>query len=293
MRRAISTNQTLFLYRPLSSCHLDFTTLLITIAIGCIGGIFGGLFGVGGGIVIIPLLTLAQGSNPQLYQAASLVAAFLVSLGSIPAHVRAKAIQWTFAWRTIPISICAVAVGVYISNSITSPVVLERIFAVFLLYVAAAEVWARLKPSSHASTTQSAEQPARTGWKPAAIVGSLMGILAGLLGVGGGVIAVPLMRSVNHFSLRTTIATSAFMVLPTVIAGAILKFSTLSEVVDPQGNPITMNAALWLAAALAPGAYLCARVGASLVHKLPAKHLAVAFALLCVALSIRMIGIRF
>lgn len=269
---------------------MDFTNLFISIVIGCIGGIFGGLFGVGGGIVIIPLLTLAQGSNPQLYQAASLVAAFLVSLGSIPAHMRAKAIQWDFAWRTIPVSICAVAIGVMISNNISSPVVLERIFAAFLLYVAVAEGWARFKPSPHASSPQSAEQQTRTGWKPAVIVGSLMGGLAGLLGIGGGVIAVPLMRSVNGFSLRATIATSAFMILPTVIAGALLKFSTLSRVVDPQGNPLTMTTALWLAAALAPGAYFGARMGATLVHKISPRHLAVAFTLLCVALSIRMLG---
>ncbi len=290
-RHASSTNLPLFLYRPLSSFTLESTTLLISILIGCVGGIFGGLFGIGGGIVIIPLLTLVQGSNPQLYQAASLVAALLVSLGSIPAHVRAKAIQWNFAWRTIPISICAVALGVSISNSITNPVLLERIFAAFLLYVAAAELWNRLRSSSHSSSEPPVNQPMRTGWMPAAVVGSMMGFLAGMLGIGGGVVAVPLMRVVNRFSLRTTIATSAFMILPTVIAGAILKFSTLSRVVDPQGSALTIDAAVWLAAALAPGAYFGARLGASLVHKLPARQLAIAFALLCVALSIRMLGV--
>lgn len=269
---------------------MDSTTITLSILIGCVGGFFGGLFGIGGGIVIIPLLTLVLGSNPHLYQAASLVAAIMVSLGSIPRHIRARAIEWAFAWRTIPISIAAVAFGVAISNRLTDPVLLERIFAAFLLYVAAAELWQRLASTAQKPTEQIVVPLHRTGWKPAAVVGTLMGSLAGMLGVGGGVIAVPLMRVVNGFSLRVTIATSAFMILPTVIAGAIMKFSTLSTVLDSAGNPLTITAALWLAAALAPGAYLGAMVGAAVVHKIPPRHLALAFALLCMALSIRMLG---
>ena len=299
---------------------MDPTTLILTLVIGTIGGVFGGLFGIGGGIVIIPLLTLVQGSDPHLYQAASLVAAILVSLGSIPRHIRARAIEWGFAWRTIPISIIAVAGGVWISNSITDPVLLERIFAAFLLYVAGAEVWRQVAtrstahstapstahstapstapstahstaPSTAPSTALVPEPMPRPGWGPATIVGTLMGALAGLLGIGGGVIAVPLMRTVNGFSLRTTIATSAFMILPTVIVGMLLKFSTLSHVRSPAGDPLTITAALWIASGLAPGAFFGAMVGASFVHKLPARQLAVAFALLCVALSLRMLGI--
>ena len=269
---------------------MDPTTLIVAVAIGTLGGFFGGLFGIGGGIIIIPLLTLTQGSNPHLYQTASLVAAVAVSLGSIPRHIRAGAIRWAFAWRTIPISIAAVALGVFISNSITSASLLERIFAAFLLYVAVAEL-VRRRQSSQGHPQQESTGLERTGWKPATLVGSLMGILAGVLGIGGGVIAVPLMRVVNGFSLRVTIATSAFMVLPTVIAGVILKFATLSHVHAPSGDPITCASALQLAAALAPGAFFGARVGASFVHTINHKTLALAFALMCIALSIRMLGI--
>lgn len=291
------TPQSLRQTRPFFSIVLeppvDTETLIISILIGAAGGLLGGLFGIGGGIIIIPLLTMAQGSNPHLYQAASLVAAIAVSLGSIPRHIRARAIRWHFAWKTIPISLVAVAIGVWISNSITDPQLLERIFAAFLLYVAAAELLQRMRANKEEgppgkSTVTPLEH---TGWKPAAIVGSLMGSLAGMLGVGGGVIAVPLMRVVNGFSLRVTIATSAFLVLPTVVAGALMKYSTLSLVHSPAGDPLTMTQALWLAAALAPGAFFGAMFGASLVHRLPQKQLAVAFAILCVLLSIRMAGI--
>lgn len=268
---------------------MDSSTLFISIVIGSVGGLFGGLFGIGGGIIIIPLLTMAQGSNPHLYQAASLVAALGVSLGSIPRHIRAKAIRWTFAWRTIPLSIVAVGIGVWISNSLHDPLWLERLFALFLMYVAVAELIRRF--GAHPEHDGGLEKPERTGWGIAGIVGTMMGLLAGLLGIGGGVIAVPLMRVVNRFPLRVTIATSAFMILPTVIAGVVLKYSTLASVRTPAGDLISLTEALWLAGALAPGAVVGAMIGAALVHKLPQRQLAIAFALLCAFLSIRMIGI--
>lgn len=268
---------------------MDFSTTLIPILIGAVGGFLGGLFGIGGGLVIIPLLTMAQGSNPHLYQAASLVAALLVSAGSIPRHIRAHAIRWTFALRTIPFSLATVGIGITIGIYLPTPLWLDRIFALFLVYVAISELLRRIREQSADSTAPALAE--RLGWGSASIVGSAMGTLSGLLGIGGGVIAVPMMRIVNRFNIRTTIATSAFLVLPTVIAGAILKYSTLSSVTTPQGNPIAMSSALWLAAALAPGAFVGAFIGASLVHKLPMRKLSFAFALLCALLAIRMSGI--
>ena len=288
------TNLPLFLYlQPceLQPCerHLDFPTLTLSILIGTVGGLLGGLFGIGGGVVIIPLLTMAQGSNPHLYQAASLVAALLVSAGSIPRHIRAQAIRWEFALRTIPFSIATVGVGIAIGIFLPSTQWLEWIFAAFLICVAISEITRRLQNNS--ANSNSPVLTERLGWGPASIIGSVMGTLSGLLGIGGGVIAMPLMRVVNHFDIRTTIATSAFLVLPTVIVAVILKFSTLSSVKTPAGDPITLSAALWLAAALAPGAFVGANIGASLVHKLPMRKLSFAFGLLCAILAIRMSGI--
>ncbi len=265
---------------------MDFSTLTLSILIGAIGGFLGGLFGIGGGVVIIPLLTFTQGSNPHLYQAASLVVSVVVSAGSIPRHIRAHAIRWTFALRTIPFSIATVGLGITIGIYLPNPHWIERIFAVFLIYVAISEVsrrW-REKPADSNST----RLPENHSWGAASIVGSAMGTLSGLLGIGGGLIAVPMMRFVNRFDIRTTIATSAFLVLPTVLAGVILKYSTLSSVTTPAGDPITMSSAAWLAVALAPGAFIGAFIGASFVHKLPVRKIALAFALLCAILAVRM-----
>lgn len=269
---------------------MDPSTIAISMLVGAIGGLLGGLFGIGGGLVIIPLLTMASGSNPHLYQAASLVAALMVSAGSLPRHIRAKAIRWNFALRTVPFSLAFVGGGIALGNALPNPHWLERIFAIFLIYVALAEIWHRIRANSH-DGLPAQPKPERLGWLPAGVVGGAMGTLSGLLGIGGGVIAVPMMRSVNRFDIRTTIATSAFLVLPTVIAAVLLKFATLSRVTTPQGAPISISQALWLAGALAPGAYLGAIVGASLVHKIPMKRLAIAFAILCAILALRMGGL--
>lgn len=118
-----------------------------------------------------------------------------------------------------------------------------------------------------------------------------MGTLSGLLGIGGGVIAVPVMHAVNGFNLRVAIATSACLVLPTVIVGAIVKYATLSYATTPDGAVIHLDSALWLAAALAPGAFIGANLGAAAVHKLPVKHVSIAFACLCAILALRMAGV--
>ncbi len=268
---------------------MDPQTIAISAAIGAVGGFLGGLFGIGGGLVIIPLLTLSQGSNPHLYQASSLTAALLVAAGSIPRHMKAKAIRWAFAWKAIPVALATVGVGIAIGVALPDPLWLERIFAVFLIYVAVLELYRGLRRGAESEASNPA--PERTGFGAAALVGSAMGTLSGLLGIGGGVIAVPLMRVVNRFNIRTTIATSAFLVLPTVVVGALLKFATLSQVTSPSGAPISVSSALILAAALAPGAFFGAYVGAALVHRVPMSKLAIAFAVLCALLSIRMLGI--
>jgi uncharacterized membrane protein YfcA len=95
----------------------------------------------------------------------------------------------------------------------------------------------------------------------------------------------------GSWNLQAFLATSAFLALPTVIVAVILKLSTLSSVKTPAGDPITLSATLWLAAALAPGAFVGANIGASLVHKLPMRKLSFAFGLLCAILAIRMSGI--
>lgn len=272
--------------------------------IGMLGGLAGGLFGVGGGIVMIPLLTIAFGSDPNAFQAASLISAIFVSAGAIPRHVRAKAIHWRFAIHAACASLLTVMLGVWLSNAITDPVVIERLFAAFLAYVAAYEAWKIIQARRAAGAVRpdQADDPNAAELTPldpahdsrvepqAGIIGGIMGIMAGLLGLGGGVVAVPLIRGLTRIPLRSAIATSSAMIIVTVVVAAVLKAGSIYIMEPPPGStPMErLKYTLILAALLAPGGLIGARIGAQWMHKLPLKPLAAAFAALCLILAVRM-----
>jgi hypothetical protein len=283
---------------------MDFVTGAETAIIGILGGLAGGLFGTGGGIIVIPLLTIVFGSDPHPFQAASLISAIFVSAGAIPRHVRAKAIHWRFAMHAAGASLVTVMLGVWLSNAIKNPVVIERIFAVFLAYVAAFEGWkilqarragsvrpdqaddpaARASPAAEPSTADARVEP------QAGIIGGIMGVMAGLLGLGGGVVAVPLIRGLTRFPLREAIATSSAMIIVTVVVASGLKLASIYSMEPPPGDTARdrLMYTLMLAGLLAPGGLVGARIGAQLMHRLPLRPLAAAFALICLLLAIRM-----
>ena len=290
---------------------MDLVTGIETAVVGALGGLAGGLFGVGGGIIVIPLLTILFGSDPNAFQAASLISAIFVSAGAIPRHVRARAIHWRFAMHAAAASLVTVMLGVWLSNAITSPIVIERIFAAFLAYVAAFEAWkiiqARragpVRPDqaddpSIAATAPSTPAPAATATPidaarvepQASIIGGIMGLMAGLLGLGGGVVAVPLIRGLTRFPLREAIATSSAMIIVTVVVAAALKVGSIYLMDPPPGTTAQDRLAytLILAGLLAPGGLVGARIGAQLMHRLPLKPLAAAFAIVCLLLAVRM-----
>lgn len=286
---------------------MDIVAVIETVIIGVLGGLAGGLFGTGGGIIVIPLLTILFGSDPHAFQAASLISAIFVSAGAIPRHVRAKAIHVRFAAHAAVASLVTVLGGVWLSNAITNPVVIERIFAAFLAYVAAFEAWKIVKarrtgpvrpdqaddPAASRTTAApdvpSALQDARVE-PQASIIGGIMGVMAGLLGLGGGVVAVPLIRGLTKFPLREAIATSSAMIIVTVVVASGLKLGSIYYMEPPPGDTTRdrMMYTLMLAALLAPGGLIGARIGAQLMHRLPLRPLAIAFALICLLLALRM-----
>ena len=106
-------------------------------------------------------------------------------------------------------------------------------------------------------------------------VASITGFAAGLLGIGGGIIAVPLLQRMAHLPLRTAIATSSALMCLTATIGAARKNFTLPEITDagPWDGVI-------IAAVLAPTAILGGYVGAHLTHVLPLRLLRIVFVLL-------------
>ena len=120
-------------------------------------------------------------------------------------------------------------------------------------------------------------QEARTGWGYLGPIGAGTGVLAGLLGIGGGIVMVPLMQVLCRIQLRRAIAASASVMWVSAGLGAAMKVWTLPE------HDQSRVEALSIAAAMALGAVGGAPLGAIMTHKLKLPALRVVIAVILAA----------
>ncbi len=118
-----------------------------------------------------------------------------------------------------------------------------------------------------------------------------MGLAAGLLGIGGGPVAVPMLQRVCNLPLRQAIAASSAVMCLTAIVGAVRKNATLETLTDTAGNPLLLQDSLLVAVCLAPTAMVGALIGAGLTHALPLRWVRLAFILLMSWASAKMLGL--
>lgn len=265
----------------------------LTIAIiGLLVGIVGGMFGIGGSIILIPALTEFRGPNQHLYQATAMIMNFFVSVPAVYQHWRARAIDAGTIIRLVPLSIVFVAVGVAVSESRvfagSGEAYLRGLFGVFLFACGLAEIYRAYRPRSTvqketADYSQFNAAPALTLPTVAAIAAPT-GFVSGLLGIGGGTLGVPLQRRFLHMPLPIAIANSTALVAATAIFGGIIKnYAYYSE----HG---TARQPILLAAILAPTAILGSLIGARLTHRVQLKTLRTLFIILLMVASIRLIN---
>lgn len=239
-------------------------------AIGLMGGMLGGLLGIGGALVMIPALLLILGEpygpgTLHVYKLAALITTVVVSAPATIQHFRAKAVQTRILPGVLMLAVAGSILGVGLAGFLTAErtILLRRMFGAFLLAVAAWEaVRARWTPTASG-------QPLASGrWAEGLWIGAPSGLLAGLLGVGGGVWAVPVQQLIFGIPLRAAIATSACMIVVTGSVCAVAMTIALHHMPDVQPG-----AGWQIAAGLAPGALAGGWLGASLVHRAPVKWL--------------------
>ncbi|MFH0982559.1 MAG: sulfite exporter TauE/SafE family protein [Planctomycetota bacterium] len=233
------------------------------------GGLAGGLLGIGGSIVMIPLMTLLFGPQQHLYQAAAMIVNFFVGAPAVFQHLRSRAVMAKVVKQMVPAASVCVVLGVLASELPVfkgeRSVYLTGAFGLFLLGVAADDVRKVLgRRNPGRSPTQIDDPPSaqRGAW----VVGIPVGFLAGLLGVGGGFVAVPLQQRLLGLPLRNAIANSAATFVVSSVIGACFKNYAL---VTEQGHPLWDS--LRLALLLIPGAVLGSLIGAYFTHVLPVR----------------------
>ncbi|WP_398308684.1 sulfite exporter TauE/SafE family protein [Zoogloea sp.] len=257
--------------------------LLAYLALGGLVGFFAGLLGVGGGGIMVPMLTTlfaAQGfPREHLVHVAlgtSMAAIVVTSISSLRAHHKHGAVRWDIVRGITPGVLLGTFGGTFIASRVaTAP--LAIFFACFMAYVSI-QMILNVKPKP------SRELPGTAGM---AGVGGVIGVVSALVAIGGGSLSVPFMTWCN-VKMQNAIGTSAAIGLPIALAGAVGYLINGWGVAGlPEWTVGFVNVpALVLVSSVSA---FSAPIGAGLAHRLPVAVLKKIFAAVLVLLSLKML----
>jgi uncharacterized membrane protein YfcA len=262
---------------------VEWYLLVVFLILGGFVGFLAGLLGVGGGGVMVPVLTalfVAQGFPPEhvvhLALGTSMAAIVLTSFSSMRAHNARGAVLWPVVRKITP----GILLGTFAATFLAaymSTYWLAIFFACFMGYVSL-QMWLGIKPKAHRDV------PGSVGLSAAGLV---IGGVSALVAIGGGSLSVPFMMWCN-VNVRNAIATSAAIGLPIALAG------TVGYLVNGWGKAglpeHTIGFVYWPAVVLiSMVSYFTTPLGANLAHSLPVATLKKVFAVLVVLLSLKML----
>jgi len=251
--------------------------------LGAFAGLVAGLLGVGGGLIIVPVLVFiftAQGVAPEqvvhLAVGTSLATIVLTSITSVRSHHQHGAVLWPVFRKLTPGIVLGAGLGAAIANYLPAAG-LRTFFGLFELYVAT-QLLLDIKPHPQRRL------PGTAGLLGA---GGVIGTVSAIVGIGGGTLTVPFLVWCN-IAMRKAVATSAACGLPIALAGS-LGFVIIGQ--GEAGLPDWSSGYVyWPAfAGIVVASTLLAPVGARLAHRLPARQLKRVFALLLYVLGVRML----
>lgn len=254
------------------------------IALGVIAGFVAGLLGVGGGLIIVPVLILIFKSNSFTQEVivhmaigTSLATIIFTSLSSVYAHhFRHKAVRWDIVKNLTPGIILGAFLGAVIADYISAKI-LQQFFGFFELLVAF-QMALNIKP--HATRTL----PGQTGILSA---GTGIGMLSSIVGIGGGTLTVPFLVWCN-VKIQHAVATSSACGLPIAVAGCVGFILTGWN--EPALPEHSLGYVYWPAfLAIVISSTLFAPFGAWVAHRISASKLKRFFSLVLFILGIRML----
>jgi len=249
------------------------TTILLYLVLGAFAGVAAGLFGIGGGLLIVPVLVFSfelQGMSAEILThmavATSLATIVITSISSVRAHHKRGAVRWEL-FRPVSIGILLGAfLGVKTAGMLPGNY-LQLALGVFALCVAV-QMALNLKPSAGNVVPGNGELAGS---------GTVIGWVSSMFGIGGGTLTVPYL-SWRQVQMQQAVATSAACGLPIALMGAI------TNVPEGWGHPALPEWSLgyvylpaFIGIVITSSQF--AKVGAKLAHSLPAAKLKRVFAL--------------
>ena len=263
--------------------EITIQTIAIYALTGIFAGLIGGMLGLGGGIIIVPVLHYVftqQGfaSSVVMHQAVttSLATIIITSLFATYTHHQKKAVSWSIVNRIAPGALLGACLGALVADSLSSNI-LRILFGLFEILVAI-QIWFEIKPMSNISL------PGAGGFT---ISGLGIGLFSTLLGIGGGTLTVPFLLWLNQH-MRSAVAISSACSIPIALVATI----TFIFVSRDNSNIFTHSIGYlyWPAALIiVMMTIFFAPIGARLAHYLPIEILKHIFAVLLMFIGVKML----
>ncbi len=250
---------------------------------GAVAGVFAGLLGVGGGIIIVPILTavfswmdILPNHIHHLSLGTSLATIMITSISSARAHNSRGAVRWDIVKSIAP----GILLGTFLGGLVAADIpdaYLKGIFVCFIYFIAV-DMLIGKKPSGQR------QLPGTIG---ISIVGGVIGVVSSFVGIGGGTMSVPFM-SFCSIPMHTAVGTSSAIGFPIALAG------TLGYIVGgwdvPDLPDFTLGYVHIIAfLGIATASFFTAPVGAKLAHKLPVQTLKKFFAIFLFVIASKML----
>ena len=263
---------------------IEIQWIIAFLLLGSIVGFMAGLLGIGGGGIMVPVLTtlfLYQGiaieNVVHLALGTSMASIIMTSLSSLRAHHAKQAVIWPIVKRMSLGIVLGTFLATYLASR-ASTLYLALFFASFMAYVSL-QMFLNKKP-----------KPSRTlsGKTGLFFAGSGIGAISALVSIGGGSLTVPYLTWQN-IEIKKAIGTSAAIGLPISIAGTLgylINGTSLSSTDQYTFGFVYLPAVVLISIA----SFITAPYGVKLVHKLPVSMIKKVFAILLIILSLKMIS---
>jgi uncharacterized membrane protein YfcA len=259
----------------------------VYLLMGLFVGYFAGLLGIGGGLILVTLMVYlfaVQGFPADrvvhLALGTSITSIVFTSISSLRAHHKHGAVRWDILRGAVPGLVVGTLLGAVVADLLKSKYL--AIFFVIFVYISAFQMFANIKPKP---TRQLPGKPGMT------LTALTVGVISSLVGVGGGVMTIPLM-SLCNVPMRQAIGTSAALGLPIAASGAV---GFIATGLGKNHLPEFSLGYVYLPAlaGIVIGTLITVPWGAKTAHNMPVARLQKIFAVILFILATRMLWTLF
>src|SRR2546429_3040781 len=185
---------------------------LALVGIGLLAGFFSALFGVGGGIVIVPLLISLVAMDAKVATATSLATIIFTSFVGVVSHAALGNVEWGYALLVGIPAVAGLLGGLWVKDRVSS----RQLTLAFAALLVAVGIWLIVKPGERSTVPSLGAAEAID----LVAIGIVAGCLAGLFGVGGGILFVPALALVVGLPQVHAEATSLLAIIPVALIGS-------------------------------------------------------------------------